>query len=455
MATTTPCSSADLTPEVGSNAAAATAGRPVSSTRRQLPVPQVVASGALLSSKIIPPKSQLPQKVPEKTNSSLDNCIMVQVEMEKHVKVEMVKQVKVSCAVQDKCESHLPSAVLNTDDLKIASTSSVRNSPRSPLESFLRRPNRTSKIGIPLSKASAVPSGRSSTAQVLFEQPKQKSESERSGAVSAPPVGIQYTIRKGTSRQLPSTDLVKHTKPKESVDIKAAKPEPVKTNNVPQLRRSSVFKNVEKMSGNGKTKLGARPTNLVTKPVLENPDSTSSKIGRANISVNSSASSNASSVPASQAAQKRSLRLSQAMATNLTQKHGREIQVADSGSKKTSAELKPVKEERKLGGQNENRASGTNPRALPDSQKSSAFVAVKKSQNPRSGLPATKQNLGSIVSKESVSSRRASNSSVCSSIKSEIVGRNTTPVHNSQSLSEKKIKGIKSGMFLPQLSIFL
>lgn len=451
MTTAPPCSSVSLTPGVGSDAAAT--GRQVSSARRQLPVPQVVASGAatVLSSRISPPRSQLPVKVPEKTNSSLDNCVMVGVEMQKHVKVEMVKQVKVSCAVQEKCESRLTSAsVLNKDDPKIAS--SARNSPRSPLESSRRQSNRTSKIGMPLLKASIVPSGRSSAAQPLFNQQKEKSESERSGAVSAPPVGIESTIRKGTPRQLPNTDHFKHPKQKESVEMKGAGPEPVRTDNAaqPQVRRLSVFRNIEKMSGNGKSKLGGgRPSNLATKPMLENSDKSSSKIGRVSI-VNSSASSSASSsVPASQTAQKRSLRQIQVIATNSTQKNGREMQVDDLGSKKTNAELKSVKKEPKLGGQNESRAPETNSRSsLSDSRKPAGMFAVRKSLNLRSGLPAAKQILLSAVNKESASSRRASSSSVCSSIKSEVIGQNNVPVYNSQSPSEKKLKGIKSGRFL-------
>lgn len=384
--------------------------RPASSARRQLPVP-------MNSSRTSPTKAFPSPKLSDKApnNEGAD----VHVEMERRVKVEMVKQVRVDCTVQERCES--PSSGMAPCP-KVPSAGSSPAAVSSALNrKSLRQLNSPSKVDVMTAKLVLA---QSISASIASSPHKEKLETDRSGLTSSPSVGVQRTTRKGTTRQLPSADLIKRLNQKESLDGKSSCRSPVVEDSRTSHRPTVVFNS--KLPENGKSvENGRSALNKCNASSKSSSGFVSSKIAKAMVSMDP----NATSSLAGQALTKRPLRYSQPPG-NLIPRLDRKSLV-----KKTNAELNSLSNETKSKILGENRRlekpSGL---AMKNSRRPNAVdQGLKKLENLRSILPKKKQGLSSVTEKDSrSSSRRTSNSSVGCASRSEIASKSSQLVKTSQ-----------------------
>lgn len=414
--------------------APAVALRPVSSARRQLPVPQV-------SSRISPPKALLPQKSSE--INSENGGVMVQVEMERQVKVEMVKQVKVNCTIQENCDSQSAALIPHPNDSKTSSVASTLDSLCSPSnKTSSRQLNPPSKVGVSAAKPAVVPPG----VVPPSSRSTDKSEAERrGGAVSAPPIGVQYTIRKGIPRQLPNTDLVKKTNQKDSAEGRSPRRSPMVASDSPLLRRPTVFNN--KSSENKRStetgKSAAETSTVVSKSASGSVASASAKVVKATASIDSSPSSSASSSAVTHAFLKRPLRYNQHPVNSSPKPDCKPFVRSSPG--KTKVGSNSLSEEAKSRIPNRNRKPEKSAHFLvKSSKKPNAVESGLKSL--RNVLPLKKHGLLSVVGKDSSSSsRRTSNSSISCASRSESAAKSSSLIQGGQPSDNQDTDSIKHG----------
>lgn len=391
--------------------------RPTSSIKRQLPIP-------LGSSHICPPKTFLPHKILDKTGKN--EGVSVQVEMERQVKVEVVKQVKVNCAVQESCES--PSSGGESLSLKDPQTLNFASSPALG-KRFTRQLSSPSKVGLSALKLPATASPH-----------KDKSDVDSSGLVSEPTVGVQFTIRKGISRQLPNTDLIKRVNQKESGDSKGPN-RSVVNEDLQALQRPTVFKSLEngKSMESGKTVLKA--LSVISKPSKPAQSLVALKITKATVSTESSPVSNTLSSAVTPTLTKHPLRYGQPPESS-TPKFERKSVVRGS-FKRAKVESNCASNETKSqipGGTQKlepAKSVGKSPVKL-----NAIDRGLKKLENLRNILPKRKQVQGLLAAAtkgSTSSSRRTSNSSISCTGRSESATRKSA-LHQGSQTNECGIK---------------
>lgn len=403
--------------QTGPEGAAATL-RPTSSIKRQLPMP-------LGSSHFCPPKTFLPHKILDKT--SKNEGVSVQVEMERQVKVEVVKQVKVNCGVQEGCESSSSGGAASGP-----SDSGRSNFASSPAlgKRLTRQLSSPSKAGFSALKLPATTSPL-----------KDKSEVDSFGFVSEPTtVGVQFTIRKGISRQLPNADLVKRANQKESADSKGPN-RSVVNEDLQALPRPTVFKSLENGKSTESGKAVLKTLNAISKPSKPAQSLVALKITKATVSTESSPVSSMLSSAVTPTLTRHPLRYGQPP-ESLTPKFERKS-VLGGSFKRAKVESNCASSETK------SQIPGVNQKLEPAKSVGKSPVklsaidrGLKKLENLRNILPKKKQGQGllSAVTKGSTSSsRRTSNSSISCAGRGERAARKSS-FHQSSQTTESDIK---------------